>query len=69
MLMISQLYNNVTQYDDWTPLIHEDLYEFQSQLAASYLKYGTVVIPDEEPGLVFKSPYAINSGENKRFNT
>lgn len=61
LVFTPQLYNNVKQYNDWTPLIHQDLYEFQSTLAATYLKYGTVVIPDEQPALVFASPYAVDA--------
>lgn len=63
LFFIPQLYNNVKQFDDWTPLIHQDLYEFQSRLAASYLKYGTVVIPNEEPGLVFRTPFTVGPEE------
>ncbi|GIO88498.1 hypothetical protein J25TS5_54300 [Paenibacillus faecis] len=58
-IFIPQLHNNVKQFNDWTPLIHGDLYEFQSNLAASNLKYGTVVIPNEVPQLFFPSPYVV----------
>ncbi|WP_405154090.1 hypothetical protein [Paenibacillus sp. FSL K6-0108] len=57
IIFFPQLYNNVKTYNDWTPLLHADLYEFQSNLAASNLKYGTVVIPGEKAQLFFKSPF------------
>ncbi|AOZ93306.1 hypothetical protein [Paenibacillus crassostreae] len=59
LIIFPQLYNNIVQFNHWTPLIHMDLYEFQSKLAATYLKYGTVVIPNEEASLVFRSPFLI----------
>ncbi|MNW40484.1 hypothetical protein D3C74_175990 [compost metagenome] len=62
IIILPQLYNNVMQFNHWTPLIHANLYEFQSNLAATYLKYGTVIMPNEEAALVFKTPFEI--GDN-----
>ncbi|MNO26764.1 hypothetical protein D3C76_166230 [compost metagenome] len=59
IIFFPQLHNNVKQFNDWTPLLHGDLYEFQSNLAAFNLKYGTVVIPNETPQLFFPSPHAV----------
>lgn len=67
VVFFPQLYNNVKQFNDWTPLLHTDLYEFQSRLAASNLKYGTVVIPNEVSQLFFVSPYSINSSTSGIF--
>lgn len=61
VLFFPQLYNNVYQFKHWTPFVHADLYEFQSNLAASNLKYSTVVIPNENPKLFYHSPFSINS--------
>ncbi|MUG89178.1 hypothetical protein GNP92_22930 [Paenibacillus timonensis] len=60
VMFLPQLYNNVKQFNDWTPLIHQDLYGFQSRLAATYLKYATVVIPNQEPGLIYRTPYNVS---------
>ncbi|WP_433747674.1 hypothetical protein [Paenibacillus amylolyticus] len=57
VLFFPQLFNNVKYYNDWNPLLHANLYEFQSNLAASNLKYGTVVIPGEHPKLFYASPF------------
>ncbi|MNW45054.1 hypothetical protein D3C74_223060 [compost metagenome] len=61
IIFIPQIYNNVHFFNHWTPLVHTNLYEFQSNLAASNLKYGTVVIPDENAQLFYKSPYDVDS--------
>lgn len=61
VIFLPQLYNNIKQFNHWTPLIHQDLYAFQSRLAATYLKYGTVVIPNQEPSLVYKTPFDVGS--------
>ena len=55
VIFIPQLYNNVVYYDDFTPLIHADLYTKQSHLATTFLKYGTVVIHNEHPRLPYFS--------------
>lgn len=67
IIFFPQLYNNIKQFDHWTPLIHANLYEFQSNLAASNLKYGTVVIPGENAQLFFPAPYSIDSLKNGIF--
>lgn len=56
IIFFPQLYNNVKQFDNWTPLVNTNLYEFQSNLATKNLKYGTVIINNEEPGMFFVSP-------------
>ncbi|MEK4529092.1 hypothetical protein NST38_27240 [Paenibacillus sp. FSL H8-0104] len=60
IIFLPQLYNNVVNYNDWNILIHDKLYDFQSRLAATYLKYGTVVIPDEVPQLIYATPFKID---------
>jgi len=64
VVFIPQLYNNVHNFSHWTILIHNNLYEFQSRLAATYLKYGTVVIPGEAPQLIFQTPFTFDAGTN-----
>lgn len=64
IIFIPQLYNNVNQYNHWTVLVHQNLYEFQSKLAATYLKYGTLIIPNENPQLIFKTPFSVGSEAN-----
>ncbi|MEK3675535.1 hypothetical protein [Paenibacillus sp. FSL R10-2771] len=60
IIFFPQLYNNVKQFDNWTPLVNTNLYEFQSNLATKNLKYGTVIINNEEPGMFFVSPHPVN---------
>lgn len=67
VIFFPQLYNNVRQFSDWTPLLHMDLYQFQNNLAASNLKYGTVVIPNEKAQLFFPSPYLSDSSTSGIF--
>ncbi|MGG2053016.1 hypothetical protein ABFY48_01360 [Lysinibacillus pakistanensis] len=55
-VFLPQLYMNVTKFSDFTPLIHENLYENQSKWAVKMLKYGTVVIQDEQPQLYWANP-------------
>ncbi|MFJ7736041.1 hypothetical protein ACIQ2D_06805 [Lysinibacillus sp. NPDC097287] len=55
-VFLPQLYMNVTKFNDFTPLIHENLYENQSKWAVEMLKYGTVVIQDEQPQLYWANP-------------
>jgi hypothetical protein len=58
---VPQLYMNVTRFRHWTPIIHNSLYSFQSQVAVQFLKYGTVITAGENPQLVFVNPWAISS--------
>ncbi|WP_438348915.1 hypothetical protein ACP8HI_25580 [Paenibacillus sp. FA6] len=67
VIFFPQLYNNVKQFNDWTPLVHTKLYEFQSHLAASNLKYASVVIPNESAQLFYPSPYQIDSSTSGIF--
>ncbi|WPK12476.1 hypothetical protein R6U77_01920 [Lysinibacillus louembei] len=55
-VFLPQLYMNVTKFNNFTPLIHENLYDSQSKWAVEMLKYGTVVIPDEQPQLYWTNP-------------
>lgn len=57
VIFYPQIYMNVTNYNDFTPLIHNDLYKFQTTIAAKLLKYGTVIIPDNKPSLNYLSPF------------
>jgi len=59
-VVLPQLYNNVIQFNHWTPLVHQNLYGFQSRLAATYLKYGTVNIPNESAQLIYSTPFKVD---------
>ncbi|CAM3335578.1 MULTISPECIES: glycosyltransferase family 39 protein [Saccharibacillus] len=60
VMFFPQIYNNVKQFNEWSFLVHQDLYAFQSKLAATYLKYGTVIIPDEKAQLIFSVPFTVD---------
>ncbi len=64
LLFYPQLYNNVVLHNHWTPLVHQDLYDFQSRLAATYLKYSTVVIYGENPRMIYHTPFQVNADSN-----
>ena len=51
-----QLYGNVKAWDAWTPLLVDRLYASQVNWGTEILKYGTVVIPDRPPQLVYRNP-------------
>lgn len=59
-----QIYNNFKEFNEFNPLIHEQLYEKQSIWSAHYLKYGTVVIPNETPQLYYNSPFKTAENTN-----
>lgn len=56
ILFLPQVYMNITKFNHLTPLIHSNLYERQIVGAAHYLKYGTVVISEEDPRLFSYAP-------------
>ena len=61
VIFMPQLYQNVTKWGEWTPLIVRPLYEEQSSWGTEYIKSGsTVVIPGEEPRLWYKSPFPLD---------
>ena len=55
--MLPQLYGNVTGYAAWTPLLAERLYGMQLGFGMSILKYGTLILPGQEPQLVYRNPF------------
>jgi len=62
VIFIPQVYQNVVNYNDWTPLIHRDLYEQQTIWSALYLKYGTVTIDGEQLQLFYHSQVLVEKG-------
>lgn len=52
-----QLYGNVKAWDAWTPLLVDRLYSTQASWGTGILKYGTRVIPGQEPQLVYPNPF------------
>ncbi|WP_169083620.1 hypothetical protein [Paenibacillus sp. PL91] len=61
ILFFPQLYMNITKFNHFTPLIHINLLEQQSVWATQLLKYGTVVIDGENPGLRYVTPWIMNN--------
>jgi len=60
VIFIPQIYQNVTNFDEWTPLIVRSHYEEHIFLGTEYIKSGsTVVIPGEAPSLFYKSPFQL----------
>jgi len=68
VIFVPQLIKNVTQYNDWTPLLHESLYEDQTIWAVKILKYGTVVIEGEKAQLVYHNPFYTSSENTDMFH-
>jgi hypothetical protein len=60
VIFIPQLAMNVKFFNHWTPLIHNNLYYKQSVWAAEYLKYGTLVEPDQTPTLYYYAPFQVD---------
>lgn len=67
-IFFPQLHNNVKQFDNWTPLVNDNLYKLQSNLATKNLKYGTVIISNENPALFSISPFAVDQSVNGMFD-
>ncbi|WP_138755237.1 hypothetical protein [Paenibacillus sinopodophylli] len=61
IIFIPQLYMNITKFNHFTPLIHSNLFEQQSIWATQHLKYATVIIDGEQPGLRYLTPWLIDS--------
>jgi len=59
VIFTPQLYLNVSKYDKWTLLPNTEIYEWQVTGAAKHIKYGTVVIPGENPSLRYYSPIEV----------
>jgi len=57
VIFMPQLYQNVTKWGEWTPLITNPLYEEQISWAANFMKYATVIIPGEEGELFYYPPF------------
>jgi len=55
VIIMPQLYQNVTKQGEWTPLITAPLYEKQISWAANFMKYASVTIPGEEPSLFYRT--------------
>jgi len=53
VIFIPQLYQNVTIWGEWTPLIAFPTYESQINYAANMMKAAIIVIPGEEEGLLW----------------
>lgn len=62
VIVFPQLMGNVVKYDHFTPLLHKNLYEQQTEWAASYLRYGTVLMDDENAQLFYNSPFPKEKG-------
>ncbi|WP_415839985.1 hypothetical protein, partial [Paenibacillus endophyticus] len=61
VIFLPQIYMNITKFNHFTPLIHLNLFEQQSIWATQFLKYATVVIDGEDPGLRYLTPWTIDS--------
>ena len=55
--LLPQLYSNVTGYGAWTPLLADRLYGAQADWGMSILKYATLMLPGQEPQLVYRNPF------------
>jgi len=62
VIFIPQVYQNVVNYNDWTPLIHRDLYAEQSIWSVHLLKYGSVFIGGEKAQLFYYSHVLVEEG-------
>ena len=51
-----QLHGNLKAYGQWSPLVVERLYTVQMRWGTMMLKYGTLVVPGQDPRLVYKNP-------------
>jgi Alg9-like mannosyltransferase family len=66
LALAPQLYNNVRAYEKWSPLLVDRLYAAQSGWGTAILKYGTLVIPGQEPQLVYGNPLRPEGVTNPR---
>ena len=56
LALAPQLSSNVRFYDRWSPLLVDRLYGAQTTWGIRMLKYGTLVVPGQEPQLVYANP-------------
>jgi hypothetical protein len=54
--LLPQLLGNIKAYDEWSPLPAGHLYRDQVRWGTRILKYGTLVVPGQEPTLVYENP-------------
>jgi glycosyl transferase family 22 (putative mannosyltransferase) len=57
LALLPQLVSNLRWYDTWSPLPVERIYGEQVGWGMSILKYGTLVMPDRLPTLVYGNPF------------
>lgn len=63
VIFAPQIHMNVTKFDHFTPLIHQNLYEQQTEWAVENLKYGTLIMENEDPRLYYLTPFEIEKGK------
>jgi len=56
LALLPQLALNVRAYGEWSPLPAGSLYRDQARWGTGILKYGTLVVPGQEPTLVYRNP-------------
>ncbi len=56
LTLAPELYGNVKAYDAWSPLPVGGLYRDQVGWGTGILKYATLVVPGQEPTLVYANP-------------
>jgi hypothetical protein len=57
LALLPQVASNLRWYGTWSPLPMERIYRDQVGWGMSILKYGTLVVPDQEPTLVYENPF------------
>ncbi len=60
VIIMPQVYQNVTKQGEWTPLIAAPLYERDSSRATNLMKVVDVAIPGEEKSLIYHTPFPID---------
>lgn len=56
LTLLPQLHGNVKAYGEWSPLPAGNLYREQVRWGTGILKYATLVVPGQEPNLVYGNP-------------
>ena len=65
VIFVPQIYQNVTNFGEWTPLIVKPLYELQTSWGVEGLKYYSVVpVPGEKPSIGYMSPLQADKDVN-----
>jgi len=64
VIFAPQIYQNVTNFGEWTPLIVHSLYDQQITDGVQTLKYSTVVIPGEGSASYYDSPFPVKDDVN-----